>query len=493
MLDEAFSYVIENSFQKLSLLKSCGANPMQELKAVIVADDTAQLNMHLGEQDPNSSAKQEIEFYLNVSEEANKPVYLKELLERFSARPYGWNRDEVMLQVAHLVLLGKAALSTPNGDLPLNRSYDQFTSVRSHTSLRIRRVRQHSEQQIVKAARLAKDIFQKPFDSSEKELASKLQGELSQWQKLLQEFEFKAKQGHCPGQSVLESGKRLVAGLLDLGNNSYALIEALCAQANDLQDFAEDFEEVEEFYTRQFDTWLQLHRALGEQFRANRHALEQDPDAAALFAQLQAIHDDKQPYAKLRNVGTLVEQISAINLRLVEQQRVVSLQAIERTQMGIKSSVSDLPSDLQNQAMRPFVLLKERVSKSVSLHELVSLVKEADDEEDKVIELINRFSAQQLQAEKDRAEAARNVGVSAPSQVQEPAAGASSGSVQATVEKPVAKPKPAPKPIELVSPTELLGDNHLFIETEQDIDAYLGKLRSRLQQAIDGGKRVRIK
>ena len=42
------AYVIENSFQKLSLLKSCGANPMQELKAVIVADDTAQLNMHLG-------------------------------------------------------------------------------------------------------------------------------------------------------------------------------------------------------------------------------------------------------------------------------------------------------------------------------------------------------------------------------------------------------------------------------------------------------------
>lgn len=497
MLDEAYSYVIENSFQKLSLLKSCGANPMQELKAVIVADDTAQLNMHLGDQDPNSSAKQEIEFYLNVSEEANKPVYLKELLERFSARPYGWNRDEVMLQVAHLVLLGKAALSTPNGDLPLNRSYDQFTSVRSHTSLRIRRVRQHSEQQIVKAARIAKEIFQKPFDSSEKELASKLQGELSQWQKLLQEFEFKAKQGHCPGQSVLESGKRLVAGLLDMGNNSYALIEALCAQANDLQDFAEDFEEVEEFYTRQFETWLQLHRALGEQFRANRHALEQDPDAAALLAQLQAIHDDKQPYAKLRNVGTLVEQISAINLRLVEQQRVVSLQAIERTQMGIKSSVSDLPSDLQNQAMRPFVLLKERVSKSVSLHELVSLVKEADDEEDKVIELINRFSAQQLQAEKDRAEAARNVGVSAPSQIQEPVAGTSSGSAQATVEKPVVKPqaapKPAPKPIELVSPTELLGDNHLFIETEQDIEAYLGKLRSRLQQAIDGGKRVRIK
>ncbi|MGL5027030.1 MAG: BREX system P-loop protein BrxC, partial [Shewanella oncorhynchi] len=492
MLDEAFHYVIENSFQKLSLLKSCGGNPQQELKAVIVADDLAQLNMHLGEQDPNSSAKHEIELYLNTSGETNKAVYLKDLLERFSARPYGWNRDEVMLQVAHLVLLGKAALSTPNGALALNRSYDQFTSVRSHATLRICRVRQHSEQQMVKAARLAKEIFQKPFDSSEKELASKLQSELTRWQQLIKDFEFKAKQGTCPGQHTLENGKRLVADLLALGNNSYALIESMCKQTNGLQDFSEKFEEVEEFYTSQFDTWQQLQRALGEQFRANRHALEQDPDATALFAQLQTIHDDKQPYGQLRNVAVLVEQICAINLRLVEQQRIVSLKAIEQIQHGIHSLVSELPADLQHQAMRPFVLLKERVSKSVSLHELVSLVKAADDEEDKVIDLINRFS-EQLQAEQARAEVARHAGVAAPSQVQEPVAEADSSSAQATVEKQVAKHQAAPRPIELVSPTELLGDNHLFIETEQDIDAYLGKLRSRLQQAIDGGKRVRIK
>ena len=85
MLDETFSYVIENSFQKLSLLKSCGANPMQKLKAVIVADDTAQLSMHLGEQDQNSSAKQEIEFYLNVRKRPTNRSTSKSLLERFSA------------------------------------------------------------------------------------------------------------------------------------------------------------------------------------------------------------------------------------------------------------------------------------------------------------------------------------------------------------------------------------------------------------------------
>jgi len=60
------------------------------------------------------------------------------------------------------------------------------------------------------------------------------------------------------------------------------------------------------------------------------------------------------------------------------------------------------------------------VAKSVSLHELVSLVKEADDQEDEVIALINRYSAEQ---------AAHQSEVSVfPPQVQEPSVGNSAAS-----------------------------------------------------------------
>ena len=500
MLEEAFAYVIENSFQKLSLLKGCGVNPMQELKGVVTADDTAQLNIHLGEQDPNTAAKQEIELYLNVADEANKPVYLKELLDRFAARPYGWNRDEVMLQLAHLVLLGKAALSTPNGDLPLKRSNDQFTSVRSHGTLRIRRVRQHSEQQVTKAARLAKDIFQKPFESNEKELAKKLLEVLGEWQQLLKDFDYKAKQGDCPGQATLITGSRLVAGLLESGNNSYALIDGLCQQSKEWQDFAEDFEEVEEFFTRQFDTWQQLRRALTDQFKSNRHALEQEPAAAKVLAALQAIHDDKSPYGKLRQVGTLIDQLKTINMQLVEDKRAIALTLITAVQHGIAPLVAELPDTLRNQAMRPFELLKERVGNSLSLHEIVSLQQDADDEEDKVMDLINSYVAEQRALQQAEQAAAKKkqaeTGMGSGHQVQEPTPpGLAVGT--ATVNKPIeATPvshKPVPKTIELVSPTELLGESHIFIESEQDIDAYLDKLRSRLQQAISKGNRVRIK
>lgn len=497
MLDEACAYVIENSFQKLSLLQSCGNNPVQELKSVIMADDMAQLNINLGEKDPNAAAKKEIELFLNVADEKNQPVYLKELLERFGARPFGWNRDEVMLQVTHLVLLGKAALSTPNGDLPLKRSYEHFTSVRSHNTLRIRRVRQHTEQQVAKAAKLAKDIFNKPFESNEKELANKLLDVLGEWQRLIKEFDFKAKDGNCPGKSTLLTGSRLIASLLELGNNSYALIDGLCQQSKEWQDFAEDFEEVEEFFTRQFDIWQQLRRALNDQFKSNLHALEQNPEAAKALAALQAIYDDKSPYSKLRQVGSLIDQLIAINLQLVEQKRAAALEAINATQQGVAPLVADLPAELQNQAMRPFNLLKERVSNSLSLHEIVSLQQEADDEEDKVLELINRYSAElQARLEAEQA-AARKKAAEPPNSdagtLREPEPSGSSTTASSNSAATVVSHKPIPKPIELVSPAELLGASHIFIETEQDIDTYLATLRSRLQQAIGQGKRVRIK
>lgn len=98
---------------------------------------------------------------------------------------------------------------------------------------------------------------------------------------------------------------------------------------------------MEEFFTRQFDTWLQLSCALGEQFSVNKHVLEQDPVAAAnLIEQLRAIHEDAQPYGKLRNVGTLVEQLAAINQRLIEQKRAFSLTGYRTDPAGDPTSRS---------------------------------------------------------------------------------------------------------------------------------------------------------
>lgn len=479
MIDDAYAYVIENSFQKLGLLKSVCASPTQELKSVVMADDLGQLNLGLGEQDPNAAAKAEIILVLDVADQANKPIYLKELLERFVARPFGWNRDEVILQIAYLVLQGKVALSTSSGELPLKRSYEHFTSVRNQGQLRIRRVRQHSEQQVMKAARLAKDIFGKNVESTENALAAQIVSELESWQQLLRDFEYKQKEGKCPGSEICAEGTRLVATLLQHKNNSYALLEALQKNEQALLDFSEDFEDVAEFFTRQYEIWVQLRRALGEQFKVNRHALEKNVKAADALKKLEAIYDNARPYKQLREIGSLIDELKIINQQLLDMKRDEVLSQIERLQAGVESQIAVLPADDKHQAMRPFVLIKQRLSGSVSLHEMVSLRQEAGDAEDEAIALINAFAAKQATKTAQPKPASPTGGL----QINEPVPGA--------VPKPMSQP--VIKPVEIVSPQELLDVAGAYLETEQDIEHYLSKLRSRLQQAVGQGKRVRIK
>ena len=112
-------------------------------------------------------------------------------------------------------------------------------------------------------------------------------------------------------------------------------------------------------------------------------------------------------------------------------------------------------------------------------------------------ELINRYSAElQARLEAEQA-AARKKAAEPPNSdagtLREPDPSGSPTTIANNSAATVVSHKPIPKPIELVSPAELLGASHIFIETEQDIDTYLATLRSRLQQAIGQGKRVRIK
>ena len=373
-------------------------------------------------------------------------------------------------------------------------------------------MRQHSELQISKAAKLAKEIFNKPFDVSEKELAKKLLEELNSWQALLRDFTQKATLADCPGKGVLELGTRLVATLLEQQNNSFSLIEQLQSHSNDLQDFAEDFEEVEEFFTRQFETWQQLKRAIGEQFAANRHALEQDIEAANAFNELELIVKAAAPYAKLRTVATHIDTLKRVNQRLIETRRYAAVVSIDTVKQSCVSLLAGLPAELCNRALHPFEDLKQKVAQSHSLHEMLSFEKQADELEDDVIEIINTYSAAQQaqldQAQLKQAQAQQGSTVTEPG-AQVAATGTSTGTVAmtpsgSTVTPPSVKPEPvtpqpvkpaAPvaKPIEIVSPTELLGASHMFIETRDDIEAYLDKLRSRLSDAISAGKRVRIK
>ncbi|OOF14447.1 DNA repair protein [Salinivibrio sp. PR932] len=497
IVEEAYKYVIENTFAKLNMLKATPGEVMRELKAVLAADDIAQIGLDLHADECNPEATREIEQYVTLKVERNEPVYLRDIVARFGKRPYGWPDNEILLLTARLGLAGKVSFSTQGTDLALKKAYEPFTSVRKRGEIRVHKIRQHDERQIKKAAGLVKEIFSKTFTGSgEKELYQLVRDELLAWNEELKSFRTKSQTGHFPGKSQIDDGLALVAGVLekDVGSNpSFALIARFLEDADALEEFAEDFEDLDDFYNSQFQTWQALAGALNEKFKANRPALEKDSEALKALTELERIYNMPSPYEQLRHINPLIEQVAKVNSTLVEEKRTHALERVDLRIGRVKEALAEAhaPSELQNQALRPLQMCRQRIEATSSIPQIISEQTEVEGYEDEAYELLNDFiedqrkkaEAEQRRHEleqKKREEAAAKAGKAAPAPEQAP--------------EPV-QPQPIAKRTVTINPTDAMAKSVTtgFIESEAEVDAYLAALKEQLIAAVKAGDRVRIK
>ena len=474
MLDEAYRYVIENTFGKLNMLRPTQGDIHRELQAVLTADDVSQLGLDLSAPECNPEAMREIEMFISLKISRNDAVYLKDVLSQFTRRPYGWQENEILLLVARLGLAGKLSFTQQAADLPLKKAYQPFTSVRSRAEIRLQKIRQHDERQLQKAASLVKNLFQKPFSGSgEKELAELIRRELGQWHDSLKTFRSKTQTGKYPGKANIDKGIALLAGLLEQGN-SYTLIERMLQDASALEDFAEDFEDLDNFYNSQFQTWLTLASALHDQFKVNRQALEKDDAARHAVAELEGIYNSASPYGQLRRINPLIEQVQKINQQLLAEKRS---HALDRVGLRINSifvalEAAAAPTDLQNLALRPLQQSRQTIEKTNSIPLILSQQTEAGTLEDDAYELINRYIEEKAKQ---------------PPPPPPPSSGKNGDT----------PPSPPPKPTIPVKKTITVraagNSGETILETEAQVEGYIRQLQDSLLKAVRAGDRVRVK
>jgi hypothetical protein len=468
MLDEAYRYVIENTFAKLNMLRLTPGEVLRELHSIMVADDVIQLGIDMDAMECNPEATREVEMFISLKIERNEAVYLRDIINRFTRRPYGWPVNEILLLVARLGLAGKISFTMGATELPLKKAYEPFTSVRKQGEVRIQKVRQHDERQIKNAATLVKNLFNKTFTGNcEKALAELLTQEIKHWHDDLKSFNSKAQTGHFPGKPKIEQGLILLAELLQQ-SNSFLLIERCLEQSNALKDFAEDFEDLDDFYNSQFQTWQNLSKALNDQFKANRPFLEKEPAAKQALDELYRIYAMSSPYDQLRYINSLIEQLQAINQQLVLEKRQCVQTHIDQRLDRVISTLAQIhaPDDLRNKALHPLQQCKKRIDATDSIPQIVSEELDAENHEMEAEQLINDYIEKQRQKE--------------PTKIQEP---------DSTSSIPQAKRTVSISPLEIMVSHSKTG----FIETETDIDQYLNQLRDKLLNAVKAGDRVRIK
>ncbi len=493
IMEESYKYVIENTFAKLNMLKPVQGEVLRELQAVLLADDVAELRLDLGAEECNPNATREVELYLNLKVERNEPVYLRDLVAHFSKRPYGWPDNEILLLVARLGLAGKVSLSTQSTGLPLKKAYEPFTSVRKRGEIRIHKIRQHDERQLKKAAVLVKDLFSKTFTGmDEKELFELVRDELRSWSEELKSFRNKAQTGHFPGKQDIDKGITLVAGILDQ-DSSYGLIDRFLEDADALKEFDKNFEDLDDFYNSQFQTWQDLAIALNEEFKANRPALEKNEQASRALGELDRIYNLLSPYDQLRHISPLIEQVAKVNSLLIEEKRAQAIEHIELHINRVKNALTEAnaPPELQDKVLCPLHMSRKQIEATSSIPQLISEQTEAESYEDEAYDLLNSF----IEKERAKVEAGqRRCEIEQKKREEE----ANKSGETVLIPEPVSK---SVKPALVLKRTVTINSGEAmlqtvtsgFIETEIEVDTYLSALRDQLMAAVKAGDRVRIK
>jgi hypothetical protein len=484
LLDELVNYLVTNTYLKLQLLKVRQPDAQSEIRSVLSADDLAQRSLALGGEEGNPQAIADVREHLNLVAK-DKRVLLSDVVERYSAIPYGWKPEwETVLIIARLFMAGEIKLTLEGSDLDPASAIDPLTKPARFKQVAILKRKLADAGSLKRARDLHKGLFARLPREDEDGLVADWRAQLNEWAQELRGCAPIAAQKHHPGKAVIEALLVRInkqQAILD----AFEYVEALTRDKDEWLNAGEDKADVSAFYKQQLPTWRKMLDALLV-FDANREALVKDAKAQAALKDLDTLRDNPSPYSQINRIEPLVATVQAINDALAGEKREKALLSIDgkiaETQQALTKANAN--SDLSNRVLQPLQTLKHKVAGLSDIPQILYLQGQAGDRLDEAMDQISAA----LKASTKPAAAGGASGITPA----KPLATIGSGASTTTANEPVAVTTvgTAPKASQTVHAASLSPTTYL--ETEAEVEAYLASLRTQLLAVLQAGQRIRI-
>ncbi|MBD5804526.1 hypothetical protein AZOA_39690 [Azoarcus sp. Aa7] len=466
LLDELVNYLISNTYTKLPYLKVRQADPIGEIKAVLAVDSIGQQGLNLNGEQGNHLAIKELRDYLHLKASAERAL-LSDVVDRFTGIPWGWKPEwEVVLLVTRLFMAGEIKLMCEGDDLDPKGAVDPLTKSVRFKQVSILKKKVPDAAALKRARDLYKEIFSKMAREDADGLVADYREAMAGWQLDLKGYVQTASIKHYPGKGVIDAAIARIGKQLAI-RDGFEFVEAMLAARNDWLDTSEDIHDVVSFYETQLPTWRKLLEALSG-FSENREVLKKNPAIAASLADLESIRDNTTPYRQIPRIEGLIKTVEAANEAAAQEKRERALKSIDAKIAEVEKSLDHAQADpdLRNKALHPLQELKTTVAGLSGIPKILFLQDQAGNLLDDAMILIEAASRKPVAAAKDS-------GTSTIAKVVTTGGGGA-----------------GPKPSKVIRAADL--SPTIYLETEAEVESYIGKLKSELLAAIKAGQRARI-
>ena len=447
--NEGLDYLVKNIFSKFSYLTSVATEPVNEIKHILKSDDVAQhqLTLDLSDQEPPDI--QEVMAYISDKTALNHQILLNELVAHFSKRPYGWGEFQTVILVTKLFIGQRVSLIVDQAKLKPDDAYGSLSKTQQWKNVKIVKTALPPKPEIERAKKLAKDLFGKTPPDNPGKLGESIKEGLADWQHRFEKFKALADTGSYPGKTQIDTCLGIIQNLIKIHDAS-ELIKALNKNKDDLLDTDEDLDLLTDFYNNQRPTWDKLKEAL-TRFGPNQSQLDKNPEAARAMNRMLEIVNAPNPYSMIKEIEGLIAQVETVNTELVQSGRTSACEEIDLKISQLKDELAKHKADdnFSNTTLLPIQNIKKKIETEYSIPQIITLkVSESQEAyEDALIRIEEEF-------------------------------------------KPKGKgPSPA-KEIRTVKPTSL--NPKIYIDTEQEADEFIDRLRKSIKDALKENCRVKI-
>lgn len=435
----------------------------------------------------NQQAVEELDTFLALQTKLHQKTTLGDVLRKFDARPYGWRTVDTQLVVAQLIAAQKATLNNKGQRVTAAdpHAYELLCNAKAAEQVTLEQRVRASDRLLKNVAGIIGEFCDERVSAADEDalvqrVVAELESAKDHCETLNREKYVGIREYPYPGQSVIEEGAAAITAVLQQRAQPTALFKAVEEHEDELLDYAERIEEVDEFFSRQqrlFDDAVRMLKVAQQ----DGFYLSNNEEAQAAIAKTKEILALKQPYRRISELPALRKQFKEAHSALVKTMRNELLDAVrkDREELATYASQQGEFAATAKRAVagagRTCDSLETQIHAAETATVLDSLKSRFETWCDQ------SYAAVDKDVEAARAKKAREVAVKATTE---------SGETVTHVHQtyaPVPKPEPKVKAVKRIDVCA-----RKVLSSEADVDAYLAEVRAKLLAELANVDSIRL-
>lgn len=467
VIDQALEYLVSHVYSDLGLITRF-AETDEDIFTILRGTE-----IMVPGTEPNRDAAAKVEEFLEVQFNMNRNTTMDDVQKRYQAKPYGWREIDIAAVVAMLIQqqkvtikYGGATIQPDNPklvDMLRKKTEIGRTTISKRQTPRVQDIREVRE--------FLRDFFDE-MDVPEDEdglirhIKEKFGAELTHYTALQALY----KDRRYPDQSKVDKAIALIKDVLSQQNDNIALLKRVIQREDDLYDMKKELQLVEEFFKSRvtlFDSAVRFEQGL-------RHDLDyiaKDPEANAALNRIRLITmvqpGAKFDYSRLPELNELMAKVKASHDAMLEEKREELLEIVRQCMADIHQAAGEDPTarSISSTADTFYAQKKQQIAETQELALLDGLIPPMWQYKDTTLEKIE-------------------VIVNPPKRETPPQPGPATGG-STTMKEP-----PAKKVFKTIHRQAMFPAKTLT--TEEEIDAYVEKIRANMKQLLHGCDGIKL-